>query len=745
MIPFRLPNDTKQKVAHGHAAYSQQERKSRFDWFSESGEWRNRLGDLEARGWVFLEEKNGQLFFQTPDGDHTPDRQDGNIRDGVAYVFSKAPHPFENDKGYSICQLFAGVLFGDISDVGLAKFATQYFSEEYAVPEIVLNSKEPLVSADKFIETTYSFQNIPTLRYYADDYWRWVGNAYRKVESGKIKNELLRFLERAKVERRNKNGNIVGYEAFPMKPSNLHAIEEMLKMRVFQTVRDITPFWLGSQAAPVDDPSLLIFGKSHTLNLETMETLQPSPLWFNTAALDFDYDPDATCPQWDTFLGSIFEDDEQSKQTLMEWIGLCLTPITKFQKALFMIGVIRSGKGTIVRIAQKVIGHHNTTAQSTSDFAQTFGFESFLGKTLAIVSDARFDRRNSVTVIEKVLTLTGEDEIKINRKNKQSLSTRLPIKLMVVSNDVPNIPDPSGALPSRGIFLKLSKSFFGQEDINLEAKLSSELPGILTSAIKNLQMLLKREKFIQPESGQRLLQRMTALSSPVGEFIKTIPPSPYATRARIWDKWKQYCEANERRNIGSQDELWSNLESAGYICDFDAANIVAKIRQNGSATAWRLRECAAKFHQAEMLNDKLRTMVKAGYLRVRNEVAGNNQVVEFYSLNSPQLLVDEIPASSPTQENTEKYADGGDRDGIIGKSVATESSQNLDSGGDFATLPGTVYPADGCADCQIKGDGSTCTACPWIGGSASVRRFAITIDGITYRQKSRLSLPSKAE
>ena len=52
-------------------------------------------------------------------------------------------------------------------------------------------------------------------------------------------------------------------------------------------------------------------------------------------------------------------------------------------------------------------------------------------------------------------------------------------KLMFISNEVPNILDQSGALASRFIFLKLTKSFYGREDIELEDKLSRELPGIL--------------------------------------------------------------------------------------------------------------------------------------------------------------------------------------------------------------------------------------------------------------------------
>jgi len=96
-----------------------------FDGFAKSGEWRNHLGDL--RNWRFFEQ-NGVVYFQTPEGDHSFGKHDGNIKNNVAFFHSKAPLPFENNKGYSIPKLFAGALFGDVGKEGLAKFANRYLS-----------------------------------------------------------------------------------------------------------------------------------------------------------------------------------------------------------------------------------------------------------------------------------------------------------------------------------------------------------------------------------------------------------------------------------------------------------------------------------------------------------------------------------------------------------------------------------------------------------------------------------------
>ena len=505
-------------------------------------------------------------------------------------------------------------------------------------PDIILNPRTPLASADKFLETIYTVDGIRTLICYAEDYWTWKGNTYRKIEVGEVKSRLLRFLELAKVElSRDDDEGPPNYGSFLVAPAAINAIEGMLKGRIFHPCSDTVPCWIGGESCEmppsVTDPSLLIFGKSRILNLADMGTLPPSPYWFNYAALDFDYTPNAECPQWLAFLDSIFEGDEESKQTLMEWMGLCLTPVTMFQKALFLIGPKRSGKGTISRTLQKIVGSHNAISPATPDFGRDFGLQSFIGKTLAVVSDARFSTRGSSQVIERVLNITGEDMITINRKHREAITLRLHTKLMFVSNEIPNVLDPSGAFASRFIFLKLPKSFFGNEDVELENKLSGELPGILRLAIRHLQVLLKRKRFIQPETGKRLAERMTALSSPVGEFMQQLLPG--MSKDEIWDEWTNYCLA-EGLGFGKKSDLWNDLESASYNCDFDTADILAKIRQRGGeARVSDIRDGTNKYHRkggTEALKEKLDEMLKSGILSVRVEKASNGQPVEYFSV-----------------------------------------------------------------------------------------------------------------
>ena len=93
---------------------------------------------------------------------------------------------------------------------------------------------------------------------------------------------------------------------------------------------------------------------------------------------------------------------------------------------------------------------------------------------LAIIADARFSGRvDSAAIVERILRITGEDRVDVDRKYQPALTVRLPTRLMIISNDLPRLQDASGALVGRMIVLSLTKSWFGTEDYRRIAELST--------------------------------------------------------------------------------------------------------------------------------------------------------------------------------------------------------------------------------------------------------------------------------
>ena len=172
-----------------------------------------------------------------------------------------------------------------------------------------------------------------------------------------------------------------------------------------------------------------------------------------------------------------------------------------------IVGPKRSGKGTIARVIRALIGPANACGPTLASLSTNFGLWPFLGKSLAIVSDARLSgRTDSQIVVERLLSISGEDALTIDRKNLEPVTGKLPTRIMLLSNELPRLGDSSVPLAGRMLLLRLRESFYGREDHALTDKLLSELPGILNWAIVGWSTLRGRGRFAQPESAADLLE-----------------------------------------------------------------------------------------------------------------------------------------------------------------------------------------------------------------------------------------------
>ena len=121
---------------------------------------------------------------------------------------------------------------------------------------------------------------------------------------------------------------------------------------------------------------------------------------------------------------------------------------------------------------------------------------------------------------ERLLSVSGGDAQTVARKHKGAVTTRLPVRFVVMSNELPRLSDASGALAKRMLLLQMTESWYGREDTELESRLKSELPGILLWAISGWDRLRRRGRFTTPESSANLMQELQDLVSPVSVFVR---------------------------------------------------------------------------------------------------------------------------------------------------------------------------------------------------------------------------------
>ena len=171
----------------------------------------------------------------------------------------------------------------------------------------------------------------------------------------------------------------------------------------------------------------------------------PSPRFFNAFALDYDFVPSAQEPaEWKEFLRQILEDDEDSIACLQEWFGYLLTPDTRQQKILMMVGPKRSGRGTIARVLKALAGPSNVVNPTLATLARPFGLAPLIDKPVAILPDARLSGRpDNAAITECLLSISGEDDQTVDRKHLPAWTGRLPTRFVLISNELPRLRDAS--------------------------------------------------------------------------------------------------------------------------------------------------------------------------------------------------------------------------------------------------------------------------------------------------------------
>jgi putative DNA primase/helicase len=273
-----------------------------------------------------------------------------------------------------------------------------------------------------------------------------------------------------------------------------------------------------------------------------------TPEFFTDTAVVVPYEPEARCDRWMKFLDELWPGDEDSQALLQEWFGYVLAGSTGLHKILTLVGPRRSGKSTIAWALEQLLGGTSQVDHPTmARLAEPFGLAPMLGKRLAVVGDARIGKSDPA-IVEKLLMISGEDPVTVNRKNRDELNVKLGARLMIVSNDMPDLRDTTGALASRFLPLRIRiEGFLGREDFHLKRTLADELPGILTWALDGADRLWDREgRFTLGEAVLKSMDEVERSASPVKAFVGDLlvldlSPEAVVSKDSVYEAYTMWC------------------------------------------------------------------------------------------------------------------------------------------------------------------------------------------------------------
>jgi putative DNA primase/helicase len=402
---------------------------------------------------------------------------------------------------------------------------------------------EPMAVAREFVRLCCLYDDRPDavrLRFWRGGWWAWRVSHWVEAESHSVRGLLYAFTEHAVYHSAK--------DVLPWAPTR-RKIGDLFEALGAVTILadDIDqPCWIDGRSN-----GNIVALDNGLLDIGSRRLMAHSPLYFNQTSVPFEYDPDAPEPrQWRDFLNSLWPQETAAVDVLGEWYGYVISGRLDLHKILLMVGPTRGGKGVIARVLTALIGKRNVCGPTLNSLDGDFGLAPLIGKPLAIISDARFAGRNGNIVVERLLSISGEDTLTVNRKYRDQWTGKLPSRLHVISNELPRLGDASTAIVGRIVLLLLTQSWLGKEDHELEQRLCAELPGILNWSLRGLERLTvdNGNRFTRLKTTEEAIVSMRDLASPVAAFVRekcNVAADQEIEVGALYEAYKLWCADNE--------------------------------------------------------------------------------------------------------------------------------------------------------------------------------------------------------
>lgn len=129
------------------------------------------------------------------------------------------------------------------------------------------------------------------------------------------------------------------------------------------------------------NPNIIVF-RDCVLDLQSWDKVPHSPDHYVTNRLAFDYDPEARLPEWDRFLTTL-----PHAGFMQEFAGLCMTPETKYEIALWLWGPPGGGKSTYIEALCAMLGAKACVLGLSEIERSQFALSQLPGRTLAVSTE----------------------------------------------------------------------------------------------------------------------------------------------------------------------------------------------------------------------------------------------------------------------------------------------------------------------------------------------------------------------
>ena len=427
---------------------------------------------------------------------------------------------------------------------------------------------EPAKIADALLRSHFRTpQKRPGLWTYNGDLYVWEGYKWVIRDMDWLRDTCWVLLEDFYVSR-SVNGQVVAarYGVDSAKVSNV--VEAVTaKTRIPHTK---IPCFLG-RSEDIDPESTISF-ENQIVSVEgdSIVAMERDETYFDPVVVPCDYDPHAECPTWHRCLNDWSGNDDAWKDLLQRWFGYCLLPHNRYARWLLMYGKVRSGKGTIAKVLETLLGLDAYVGTSLYSLANRFGLDGLQAARVMCVHEvSELDNKEGERCTQVLKSVLGQDRIDIDRKGLPMIrNVTIGAKPMVQANEIPQLPNKGQGLSSKMLVLPFEVSFLKKSDERLIDKLRQELPGIAAWAVEGAHKVETAEdpksRFPMPEASKEALRLYLYTNNPFDSFLAgrfVQDENGFVATEMVWSQWEHWLSRNKVRGMHvSRNQLTVKLE-----------------------------------------------------------------------------------------------------------------------------------------------------------------------------------------
>ena len=306
-----------------------------------------------------------------------------------------------------------------------------------------------------------------------------------------------------------------------------------------------------------------------TVDLKTGKLLSHDRQVLITKLAPVQFDENAQCPLWLSFLNRIMNGNDNLISFLQRAVGYSLTGDTSEQCLFIFYGAGANGKSTFLQTINSMLGDYATQTPTETLLVKQKGaipndVARLKGARFVTASEAENGQRLAESLIKQ---MTGGDTISARFLHQEWFDFDPTHKIFLGTNHKPVINGTDEAIWRRIRLVPFEVTIPEPErDRNLIHKLEDELPGILAWAVKGC-LQWQEEGLGIPEEVKVATQSYRCEMDILADFISdccTIDESASVAVKDLYEAYRRWCDLNGEKAL-KKPSLARKLQDKGFL------------------------------------------------------------------------------------------------------------------------------------------------------------------------------------